>query len=198
MRPLLTICVSIFATSTAGAALLTFDNPSDFPALLDGVTISYGLYDGLTSDVAASGSVGHWASGYGDLTNVAYGNNQLATTHAEIRLQAQPGELVRLESFDLGAWVSDRDDISVAVFDENFNAVVDYGSVDLPYRDDQSELTRTSFDTLAVGDDLRIRWEWPWVVAIDNVSFNSATIAEPALAPLAGGLLGLLSLRRRR
>ncbi|MBX3096287.1 MAG: PEP-CTERM sorting domain-containing protein [Fimbriimonadaceae bacterium] len=214
-----TFSTAILALAVASqATILTFDidGISNFQnmnqAYGDNVTATtmggfhYGVgAEGFTPNVSAQYGTGDpalWTTGYGDMTNVLFEDQDNAGI-LTITLSAGAGIDVVLYSFDLAAYTSafssDPTVQSITVTDASNNALFSQtnGTV--------SKTTRTAFDftssplvasSLKITVDARNLGSLNDDIAADNIVFGEQAVPEPATLVALG--LGALLLRRRR
>lgn len=192
----------------ASAALLTFDGD-----ICNGgqACADFGFIDNSYGDVAAVVDVQYlnlvgnpgadqlrfWHADYNDLTNVAWTDGGDGGSRAEIFIKPLNGDVVTLNSFDLGAYFHTQLSTTISILDGDNNLLaftpsgVLIGAGDL----------HTHFDfNLSSASGIRIQWgPSAYNVGIDNIDFNVGAVPLPAPAwMLGGGLAALLARRRRR
>ncbi|UJP03953.1 MAG: FxDxF family PEP-CTERM protein [Nitrosomonas sp.] len=164
------------------------------------VTTEYRTWQ-ISTDTVAYNNLDFWATGYGDLTNVAF--SVVSGDHfAEITLVPEPGWAIRLNSFDIGGYnVSDHPNSQVRILDGTSNTVlIDYSPLTIL----GSGGTHSSFTPgLTYNGPLSIRFGYnDWNVGIDNINFDQVTaVPEPETYAmlLAGlGLIGFMARRRKQ
>jgi hypothetical protein len=205
-----TLAFGLFGSGVAHATLLTFNGnvctggtPCAERSFIDqnygdgmGIDVTYSHRVSSGNSTVDEPSLRFWDTGFGDLTNVAYGGSTSAGI-AEIRLTPLSGFTVALNSFDLGAWVSPHSS-QYTIFDGSYNVL--FSTSILVPSASHSHVT----SGLANPNGLILQWSDPFNVALDNFDFTvSATapgpIPEPATALLLGsGILALARSRRRR
>ena len=128
---------------------------------------------GIVAEYGPVGEIRYWGTGFGSLTDVAYRTDDVAIPF-ELRLAADPGQLVRLQGFDLGAYRGAKIVDSVEVSDGFGNLLFSDTNVEVDEfrkRFDFSQLPFEApeiivrFDPTSLGsvsDD----------VGIDNVTFS--------------------------
>jgi hypothetical protein len=158
----------------------------------------------FASSAAGPNGVSLWQDSYGDLTNVAFGNQNSITLN--VRLTADDGFSALLYHFDLGGW-------SNADYTINAVRVLDGGSVlfsqsNVLVEGNLNGPRHTSFDFVnpLMGAELLIEIDYSNLpgnqqdnVGIDNIRFGQdppAEIPEPSAGLLLG--LGLCALPRCR
>lgn len=209
-RPLFAAAALALAGS-AHATLLNFDTWSNANRLSYGDRVSvfgpgYGNSGGATPNVMLefvdmragfgtpeSSFFSLWGSGYGSLQNaLGHGNYNVP---AQIRLQADPGFLITLQSFQVGAWSSSSyPDSRIWITDDQGQVLFDTGTQTFgnnqtllyqPMASSQGTLTLHIND---LGD-----------LGLDNVVFMQSPVPEPGTWLLLGsGLLALGGPRLKR
>ena len=191
------------STSIAHATILTFDGvPShllqaygdNVVAEVDPITgYRYGRGNGFTPNVtveyvSANGGLEIYSSGYAPLFN-ALGDTQYDVAGSVI-LTAEPGYLVRLNSFRVAPWTNGQG-TSLEVVVGNTQLI----STNLPPVRGQAELF--VLGDLAIAGSVRIGMSRFGDWAIDDIDFDQVLIPSPAgIAPLA--LASVALFRRRR
>ena len=164
------------------------------------VTTDYRTWQ-ISSDTVAYNNLDFWATGYGDLTNVAF--SVVSGDHfAEITLVPEPGWAIRLNSFDMAGFpVADHLDSQVRILDGTSNTIlVDYSPVTIL----GTGGTHSTFTPgLTHEGPLSIRFGYNnWNVGIDNINFDQvAVVPEPETYAmlLAGlGLVGFMARHRKQ
>lgn len=170
-----------------------------------------GFTPGVTAEFVSLGPGGGndaslWTTQYGDLVNVAFGN-QFSNT-MEVRLTADAGYRVLLHGFDLAGWrETDYTIAGVRVLDAN---VPIFAETDVRIEGDATGPRHTTFAFASPleGGVLTIVIDYGNLpgtqqdnIGIDNIRFGQsppAPIPEPASALLMLGGAALVSLRARR
>ena len=211
----------VFVSTAAHATILTFEItnlPFNSPIPQeygDRVTSSaevsgpfifnYGQGNGFTPNVVveyaadATPSVStpnSWPDGYGDLLDVVWGEGpSIGFNNVTISLIADPGFDVVLNSFDIAAWIGDRQSETLEVVVDG--SVLDLSTIVL------GDNSHSTFNPGVSGDRIDLTFGNAWWLAVDNVNFDqrldgSEPVPEPAaLLLLAFGLVGLGFSRRR-
>lgn len=209
---------TLLMISSASATVLTFDidgiNPSDpvpqaYGDNVNGATMGnfhYGSAHGFTPNITASYGMNpeFWPTDYSDLSNVIFEATK-NTGVLEITLTADPGFLVQLHGFDLGAYApgstSDPTIDSITIFNGENVPLFMENNVTL------SLTTHTSFvfSMPLAGTSIRIEVDARNLgthndnIGIDNISFGQ--VPEPSTTSLllvAGAAGAGLILRKRR
>ena len=218
MRSSMLLCATLaVAAPPAGAAVLTFDgnicnNGVSLVACGNGQFIdqSYGDTAAINvewrSDVllgaTQANSVRFWTSGYDDLTNVAYGqnNNNNATS---VFFRPLQGDSVTLNSFRLGGFTSQLLPTQYSILDGLGNLLFSSGPIQLGLNAGPSVLFTPNITS---SNGLELRWgPDSFNVGIDSIDY---TLSRPTGAPVpepatwAMMILGFASIgagmRRRR
>ena len=164
------------------------------------VTTDYRTWQ-ISTDTVTDNNLDFWATGYGDLTNVAF--SVVSGDHfAEITLVPEPGWAIRLNSFDVGGYyITDHPSSQVRILDGTSNTIlVDYSPVTIL----GTGGTHSTFTPgLTHEGPLSIRFGYnDWNVGIDNINFDQvAVVPEPETYAmlLAGlGLVGFMARRRKQ
>ena len=164
------------------------------------ITTDYRTWQ-ISSDTVTDNNLDFWATGYGDLTNVAF--SVTSSNHfAEITLVPEPGWAIRLNSFDVGGYyITDHPSSQVRILDGTSNTIlVDYSPVTIL----GTGGTHSTFTPgLTHEGPLSIRFGYnDWNVGIDNINFDQvAVVPEPETYAmlLAGlGLVGFMARRRKQ
>jgi hypothetical protein len=150
-------------------------------------------------DLTNSTSLSFWGSGYGDLTNVAYGGVSDAISWGRIEIAPLVGQSITLNSFDLAAFATGMTS-NVRVLDLSTGVLQDYGTVSI------SDSTHNTFSPgLTSFNGFAIEWKnSAYDVGIDNINFtdntNSTNVPEPGSwwLPASGACTMAWLARRRR
>jgi hypothetical protein len=144
-----------------------------------------------TSDNPYDHELKWWATGYGDLTNVAY--MSVTGGYGQIEFIPDAGYSVTINSFDFGDWLEDETG-TLQIVDANKNVLWSNNPFTAPHSGHASFAP----DITSSGP-ISIEWSNSWNMGIDNVSFSETPTPEPAsMAALGFGALMLLRSRRRR
>ncbi len=164
----------------------------DVPGVVD---VRYGAIEALQSAVRRlDDHLRYWATGYGDLVDVAFCCGIGGTGAAEIALVPLNGQPVTLHGMDFGDYLGRNDPWQVAVF-----GIDDLTTPLFHHQAVEPRPATRSFANLDIThpDGLLIRWETAYNVGIDNVAFT-VTPLPPAALMLGAGLAALGLARRRR
>jgi hypothetical protein len=211
--------MAITAVDSANAdTILLFENssglsfgaiPQDYGSRVT-ANIQNGYHYGGTANtphiVASYVNAAGWPSGYGDLTNVCYPFGA-SSPILSIKLTADPGYQVALQSFDLAGWPNTDYTInSVQVRDGNGSVL--YSAPNLLVQGDSvgSPHTALSFAPL-VSSTLQISVDATNITAsfgaenigLDNLRFSQVPVPEPAsiATALSASLIGAVILLGR-
>jgi hypothetical protein len=200
--------IAMGGMGSAHATILTFDIDNSSIGLTingaygDGVTAltdgigSYGeAGEGFTGNVDVDygpGSPLFWTTGYSDLVNVMY-EQENSGEYLQLTLTADAGYEVLLYDFDLGSWLGDYAVRSVRVTDET-NAVLYESLADTLLLSAHSAY---DFNTPLSGQSLTITVDQLGLatasdnIGIDNVRFGQTQTTQPIPEPATVTLLGL-------
>jgi hypothetical protein len=164
------------------------------------VTTSYAYLeqDGVT---VVGNQLDYWSTGYGNLTDIAF--SPVSGKLAEITFKADPGYLVKIVEFDLGAYGYNHFNQPVRIVNGNRTTTLeDFGPLDVPTGATHNHI----MTTIGYKKKLRLQWSNDWNLGIDNVHFiqkASARVSgrgtpEPGTwALLVGALVPAAALLRR-
>ena len=214
MTRLLASCLFAALLGNASATTLTFeglglgDNSAipqsygDNSGTTPNVTVSYRELDGFGgSSSVVYDHLHYWTSGYGNLSQVAWGStDHNNVSHvAEISLVASAGWEVMLNSFDLAGWLTNQPGRAIRIYDGDYNELTSYTNQTI-----LSSGNHSSFSPGVAANVVHLQWDYPWGVAIDNVSFQqrstgaSVPDAGSTWALLGAAMAGLAAVRNRR
>src|SRR5262249_10946124 len=172
----------------------------------------YGLDGGATPNVVVSygPEISTWGNDFGDLFHVVYAEGDTLTSVFEMDLKADPGFVVKLNSFDMSAWPHvDYTINSVRVLNEN--NVQLFGQNNVLIQGDSIGPQHTHFDFSGViGQTLKIEWDATNVlvdgvtdsddVGITNINFSQSAVPEPStliMSSVLMGIFGMVAVRTR-
>ena len=134
-----------------------------------------------------------WASGYDDLSGVAWSPNNSAGTLAHLDLRGLDGQPLRMDGFRLGSWAGAEgrlETVTVTAIGSSapawqFTGLIGVGNL------------ANSFDVgLQSTTGFSITWTNPWWTAIDDIRFQTSAVPEPGASwllltglPLLGAML---------
>ena len=190
------------------------DRITGSPMNVSGGQFTYGNGgEGFTPNVVVDFVAGNgttlslWQDGYGDLTNVAFGNN--VSVSLNVQLTADPGFVVDLYHFDLAGWVADYTIDAVRVL-SGADTLFSQDNVLVQGADDGGDM-HTAFDfavplsaaqLIIQIDHGNLAAGMQDNIGIDNIRFGQnppAVIPIPAAMWLFGsGLLGLIGIARHK
>jgi hypothetical protein len=132
----------------------------------------------------------YWSTGYGDLTDIAFANTN--GNYSRVTLTATSGNLVTINSFDLGGWPA-----------SNLTAdrirILDSAGTVLWNQDGTTVIGSSGHSRYAPairGAALTLEYGANWNIGLDNLNFTQSAVSEPMT--IVGLSLGTLLLRRRR
>lgn len=140
-----------------------------------------------------------WTELYGDLENVAFGNQN--SNFLAIQLTADPTFTIQLYSFDLAGWPSADYEISAVRVLEGNNSLFSLDNVLIEGNSSGPQHTSFDFATPLSGSQLLIEIDYSNLnssqhdnIGIDNIRFGQTPppISEPAPVPEPSNLLGLV------
>lgn len=203
--------VAITLAGSAHATQLNFDTWAHATRLSYGDRVSvfgpgYGNAGGATPNVVVDfvdmragvgtpelSSFSLWFSGYGSLQNaLGHGNFNVP---GQVRFHADPGHVVTLQSFQIGAWsAGSYPDSRVWITDHQGQVLFDTGT--LTYGNNQTLLFQPMASSVGT---LTLHINDLGDLGLDNVVFAQSPVPEPgSYLLMAGGLLALGGLVKRR
>jgi len=191
------------------------DRITGSPMDVSGGQFTYGNGgEGFTPNVVADFVAGNgttlslWQVGYGDLTNVAFGNN--ISLSLNVQLTADPGFVVDLYHFDLAGWNQADYTINAVRVLSGSDTLFSQDNVLVQGADDGGDM-HTAFDFAVPlsAEQLVIQIDHGNLAAgmqdnigIDNIRFGqdppAAIPIPPALWLFGSALLGLIGIARRK
>lgn len=163
-------------------------------------TYQYGSEGGFTPNIAIdyTPDSGPWGSGYGDLPTAIWGVNAISSSTSDlnpvvIKLIADPGWFVRLDSIRLADWAgTTQDQTTMRVLDGSNNVLFTWNGIP-----DTTTNTLITFPNI-VANTLTVTWNNAWHTGGRELIFSqSDSIPEPATIT-ALALVGIAALRRRK
>lgn len=141
-----------------------------------------------------------WSGGYNNLPSAVWASGDDTSSHARITLAALPGYTVRLNGFDLGAWLNSSMDTQLHVYELGGGAELINGTVTAGLQPD-NVATHFSFADAVSQRGWVIEWrDSAYAVGLANLSFEGTVTAVPepqSWLMLAAGM-ALLGWRRRQ
>jgi len=168
--------------NVANAGLITFDG---------GASTWDTIYDTSEVDVIFQSSKIAWGTGYNDLVNVAYTNQNESLI---IDFVALAGATVSLDSFDIGNYLGRNNLTQYSIYDlsDTVTALISASPFVVPYST-ISHSTYTAGLSSTVGIRLVLGPDM-YNNGLDNVKFSTTSVPEPStLAIFALGMIGLAS-----
>lgn len=161
-----------------------------------GVDVSHRVLDAFGNASITSPTLGQWATGYGDLVDVAYGPSVTPTDVGELRLDGLGGLHINLQSFKLASFAPEMTtNEEVRIYDGSFNLLASYPNQTYP------EDSHVNYTPNVTASSVIIQWSYSYNVGIDDVVFSAvpAAVPEPSSLALATVALGsFLAVRKRR
>ena len=193
LAALLTGISIIFFSGIVNASVLDFEIFHS-----TAVDQSYGDNIGDTPNVTVS----YYTSGTGPLTTyTGYGSGYTAIPSsgydytAEVTFEAEQGYLVTINSFDMGTWQGgDYNPNLFEIVDGVGTKIWEPASLDIGNG-------LSTYVPNVTGEAVTIRWriDGQNTIGIDNINFSQSAVPIPGAVWLLGsGLLGLVSLKKRR
>lgn len=214
------LLIAIFAgVSNAGATVLTFDitgaaDGSFVPQAYGDRVISttngafsYGLGGGITPSIVtdyvpadSSSDLSFWTTGFNDLANVVY-NQPHDGTGFTIRLTADPGSMVRLDSFDLGNF-GGAVTLGLRVEDGQGNSLFSMSNV--PVGDSSQPHQHYDFSSGLIASEINIVVDTTGLnghsdnIGLDNIQFGQVPEPTTCALLLLGAALWVTTHRKRQ
>jgi hypothetical protein len=151
--------------------------------------VSYRELDGFGNGTTVRNSLSFWESGYGDLSNVIWGFNNVPSQVAEIRIATKTGNAVQLKSFDSAEWNFSTALQNFRIYDGSLNLLFERSNFDV------TDTTRDSFNPNVSAGTLILQWDNPFSVALDNIRISA--VPEPSSVALTFIVTGSVIARRR-
>lgn len=155
------------------------------------IGVSYRELDGFGNANIIANDLSFWTTGYGDMQNVVWGAVNGTSFVGEIRFNSLTADSITLRSFDAADGGSDANNQTFRVFDQNYNLLFDLGNFDV------NDFSHDTITPNVSADTLILQWDYPWGVALDNISVASA-VPEPSSLVLLSMCTGFYAFRRRR
>jgi len=132
-------------------------------------------------------------TGYYNLHHVAYGASNEPTNVGEISFTPEPGYNITLSELELGSWGLTNNDYDTQVIIYNS----DYSSILWQ----TGEITVSGWAGINPGvtldDTIHVQWQYPYMLAIDNVEYSAAVPIPGAFWLLGSSLIAFVGLRRK-
>lgn len=139
-----------------------------------------------TGDNPQSSNLNFWGSGYSGLTGVAYANPNGRV--AEISFIPEAGYGVRLNSFDLGTFISAIDNQPLAIYDGDYNLLANLGLTTITNASSLTFSPNITHDGI-----LRLQFGNNFNVGIDNINFDQIANSQTSQpVPEPGFVMGLI------
>lgn len=185
------LVLALAAAPAARAELLDYPAPfgnfyGDQPGVLD-------VHHRVTHLGDSVDGLNWWASGYDDLSGVAWSTYNSPGTLGHVELRVLDGRPLRLDSFRLGSWAGAAgrlETVSVTPIGAAAPVWQFSGPIGVDNR------ANSFAPGLLSATGFTITWSNPWWTAIDDIRFQTAAVPEPGTALLWLAGLGLWAWRR--
>jgi hypothetical protein len=152
--------------------------------------VSYRELDSFGNGTVVASDLSFWSGGYGDLEKVVWGSDLDTSRVAEVRFDSLSANPIVLNSFDAADWNGSANSQTFRVYDENYSLLFELANFDVTDATHDTITPNTSADTLI------LQWDYPWAVAVDNISITA--VPEPSSLAMLGVGSAFYVFRRRR